>query len=129
MINMIRELSDIIEKNSETIPFASYLSKFGKGLYVCLEHPERPGMSLADRDFGDLDSGPVILGVGTSASGFALAATKRMGEEHIASGLEQFAIIMGNPTWIENRLYYVNMFHPVGQAVILFGKTMEDRPR
>lgn len=121
---MIRELPQLIAADKQTAPYAALAGSFGKGLSACLEHPDRPGITDAERNKASSDSGPVFLGAGTSASGFALAAANKAGDAETATGLEKFAVKLGKPTWIENRLYYINMFHPVGQAVVFFGKTL-----
>jgi len=70
----------------------------------------------------DIDSGPVVFGFGPSASGFAIAAAATMGDSDTAWRLLQATAIVGLPSWQRGELQYTLM-PPVGQAVILFGKT------
>jgi len=87
------------------------------GFAAVREFPE----GVVDRP--DIDSGPVILGLGPSASGFAIAAAATMGDTEIAWQLLKSATIVGAPSLTDAGLRYVNM-PPVGQAVILYGKTL-----
>jgi len=126
---LVRDLSRVIAERGEGYRFLEALEASCRGRYVCLEHPEREGMSEAERDLADGDSGPVVLGVGASASGFLIAAARRNGDERVARGAEELALTIGNPRWVDDRLYYRDMFHPVGQAVVLYGKSLGVLPR
>lgn len=70
----------------------------------------------------DVDSGPLILGAGPSASGFAIAAAAVNGDSTLAWQLLKASAIVGMPVFNEGELQYLSM-PIVGQAVILFGKT------
>jgi hypothetical protein len=70
----------------------------------------------------DVDSGPVIFGLGQSASGFALGAAGAMKDSSLLAALERSAVIVGNPSWHGNELVFEGM-PVVGQAVLLAGKT------
>jgi hypothetical protein len=80
---------------------------------------EFPEGSSAD---GDVDSGPLILGVGPSASGFAIAAAAVNGDEGTAWELLKASALVGLPLLHDGKLQYLAM-PTVGQAVILFGKS------
>lgn len=71
---------------------------------------------------GDIDSGPVILGAGPSASGFAIAAAAINGDKDVAWRLLKASAMVGMPVFHDGELQYASM-PTVGQAVILFGKT------
>jgi hypothetical protein len=71
---------------------------------------------------GDIDSGALMFGLGPSASGFAIAAAAVMGDEATARALLKAAALAGLPEMQSGELRYMTM-PPVGQAVILFGKT------
>jgi hypothetical protein len=71
---------------------------------------------------GDIDSGPVVLGLGPSASGFAIAAAAVMRDEPTAKALLKSMALVAFPELQSGELSYTVM-PPVGQAVILFGKT------
>lgn len=76
----------------------------------------------------DIDSGPVFFGLGPSASGFAIAAAAVMNDETTAVSLLKAAALAGIPKLRNGELNYTAM-PPVGQAVILFGKTELMRTR
>jgi hypothetical protein len=61
-----------------------------------------------------------MFGLGPSASGFAIAAAAVMGDE-ATGALLKAAALAGLPEMQSGELRYMTM--PVGQAVILFGKT------
>jgi hypothetical protein len=71
---------------------------------------------------GDIDSGPLVFGLGPSASGFAIAAAAAMQDKATAGALLKAAVVAGLPEFRSTELAYTLM-PPVGQAVILFGKT------
>jgi len=70
----------------------------------------------------DVDSGPLFLGIGPSASGFAIAASAVMGDDETAESLLKSLALAALPELRSGELRYTSM-PPVGQAVILFGKT------
>ncbi len=86
------------------------------GVAAAREYPEGVAAS------GDIDSGPLILGLGPSASGFAIAAAAVMGDSATTQALLKAAVVAGLPEIRSGELVYTTM-PPVGQAVILFGKT------
>ena len=87
------------------------------GLAAAREFPE----GLEGRP--DVDSGPVLFGLGPSASGFAIAAAAIMGDAETARQLLKASVLVGMPALRRGELEYTIM-PPVGQAVILFGKTL-----
>lgn len=119
--HMICRLFDVVSRNAEAIPMGQVLAYLVGPYRVCLENPHGKGTA---GDVGDTDSGPVVFGVGTSATGFAIGTAYRMGDREIAESIESLALIFGDPVWQGDRLYYRNMFHPVGQAIVLYGKTL-----
>ena len=94
------------------------------------KHLIRPVLGLAAvREFPegvkenpDVDSGPVLFGFGPSASGFGIAAAAINGDEATAWQLAKASAVVGGPVLNNGELRYT-MMPPVGQAVILFGKT------
>ncbi len=70
----------------------------------------------------DIDSGPVVFGLGPSASGFGIGAAAMMQDHRTVSELLHSLSIIGLPTMDSDGLRYQSM-PMVGQAVILFGKT------
>ena len=71
----------------------------------------------------DVDSGPLVFGMGPSASGFAVAASATMGERELAANLARAAGVVGMPVMGEGKLTYALM-PAVGQGVILYGKSL-----
>ena len=63
-----------------------------------------------------------MLGFGPSASGFAIAAAAVNGDKALAEALLRSVALVGLPEWKGDALSYAAM-PPVGQAVILFGKS------
>jgi len=109
--------------------------EFAAGQYaLARRHLFRPVLGLlAVREFpegvpetADVDSGPVVLGLGPSASGFGIAAAAINGDTQSAWQLAKAATIVGAPEFNDGELRYALM-PAVGQAVILFGKTLLTR--
>lgn len=71
----------------------------------------------------DIDSGRVLFGLGTAASGFGIGASAVMEDWEMTRRLLRASMLAGRPIWSDGELQYAAM-PPVGQAVILFGKTM-----
>jgi hypothetical protein len=71
----------------------------------------------------DVDSGPVVVGLGPSASGFAIAAAGSMGDADTAWQLIKSSAFAGGPVFNGGELRY-SIMPPVGQAVIFYGKTI-----
>jgi hypothetical protein len=86
------------------------------GLLAVREFPE------GVKETPDVDSGPVLFGLGPSASGFAIAAAAINGDGAAAWQLAKASAMVGAPIFKNDELRYALM-PPVGQAVILFGKT------
>lgn len=70
----------------------------------------------------DVDSGQVVFGLGTAASGFGIAAAAVMGDEEMTRQLLKSSALIGLPVLRGGELSY-SVMPPVGQAVVLFGKT------
>jgi hypothetical protein len=70
----------------------------------------------------DIDSGPLVMGFGPSASGFAIAATATMDDAEAGGQLLRSLFLLGLEVREGDKLYYREM-PEVGQAVILFGRT------
>ena len=63
---------------------------------------------------GDVDSGPVVLGVGVSATGFALAAMRALGDEDAFTALYRTVALFGLPSGGR-----FAMGGPIGNALLL----------
>ncbi len=103
-----------------------YLIRDGLGFAAVREFPE--GVEPEP----DVASGPIFLGVGLSASGFAIPAAALQQDRETAWALLKASALVGGPSLQDGELHYSAM-PPVGQAVVLFGKTLlrapEDAPR
>jgi len=93
-----------------------HLVRTAVGLAAVREFPE--GASGE----GDVDSGPVLFGLGPSASGFAVAAAAVMDDRETVEQLLRASVLAGAPVYAGGELRYT-MMPTVGQTVILFGKT------
>ncbi len=71
----------------------------------------------------DVDSGPIVLGIGAGANGFALAAARAMGDERAFASLVLSAELLGAPvTWRGAKRYLLGSM-PIADAMIAWGKT------
>jgi len=85
---------------------------------------------------GDVDSGPLLLGVSASASTVTLAAARAVGDTELASDLDREAELLGLPMrWGDERRYALGLL-PVGDAFLAWARTrppgppaQADRPR
>lgn len=76
---------------------------------------ERP---RADPGAGDIDSGPVILGYGVSASGFAMGPARSFGDRERYAGLYATAELFGAPQRSERHGHRHLTGGPLGDAVL-----------
>lgn len=53
---------------------------------------------------GDIDSGPIVAGLGVSSTGFAIGAARAAGAFELAAGLERTATLVGRPAVSEGAL-------------------------
>jgi hypothetical protein len=67
---------------------------------------------------GDIDSGPVLLGVGVSATGFALAAARLHGDDALFAQLYRTAALFGVPLGDSNSRHFMSG-GPLGNAILL----------
>lgn len=72
---------------------------------------------------GDVDSGPILLGLGPFASGSAIAAAAVMDDCETANQLARASVLAGAPVLKNGELQYT-LIPTVGQSVILWGKTL-----
>ncbi len=91
-----------------------YRSLLGMG--AMMEFP------VSENGHADIDSGPVVFGLGPSASGFGIGAAAVMQDRRTVDELLRSLSFIGLPTMEGKELRYASM-PMVGQAVILFGKT------
>lgn len=67
---------------------------------------------------GDIDSGPVVLGVSVSATGFALSAARRQGNRERFAALFRTAALFGAPVSRDDRTRML-AGGPLGNAILL----------
>jgi hypothetical protein len=67
---------------------------------------------------GDIDSGPVILGVSVAATGFALAAARAHGHEDAFTRIYRTTELFGAPRASDDRLRFLTG-GPIGNALLL----------
>ena len=67
---------------------------------------------------GDIDSGPIILGFGFSATGFSIAAAQAFRDERLFGRLYSSAILAGAPSRPDGRLDFLTA-GPLGNAILL----------
>jgi hypothetical protein len=67
---------------------------------------------------GDVDSGPVVLGVSVSATGFALASARRVGDADAFTALYRTVDLFGLPLRDGDRLRFATG-GPIGNALLL----------
>lgn len=73
---------------------------------------------------GDVDSGPLILGVSLSASAVGLGAAHRHGQDELAERLSRQADLVGLPfTWRGERRYAAGTL-PVGDAFLAWSRSL-----
>ncbi|GJJ18060.1 hypothetical protein [Mycolicibacterium mageritense] len=79
---------------------------------------------------GDVDSGPLILGVSLSASAVGLAAARANGDRALAGRLTRQVDLLGVPMGLRTTRYVFGVL-PVGDAFIAWARTVpeSDRPR
>ncbi|MFW6597699.1 hypothetical protein ACQBAU_02715 [Propionibacteriaceae bacterium Y2011] len=86
------------------------------GLVGIREYP------IGESGAGDVDSGPLVLGVSLSASAVALAAARRNGDAVLADGLAAEQEVFGVSTPIPDRHYALGLV-PIGEAFIAFANS------
>lgn len=67
---------------------------------------------------GDIDSGPIVAGFGVSATGFALGAARRHGDDGAARGLFATAWVFGRPVDTPSGVRFT-AGGPLGDAILL----------
>jgi hypothetical protein len=77
---------------------------------------------------GDVDSGPLLLGVSASASTVTLAAARTVGDTELAEDLDREAELFGLPLqWAGQRRYALGLL-PVGDAFLAWARTRPTGP-
>lgn len=72
---------------------------------------------------GDVDSGPLVLGVSASASAVTLAAARRVGDVDLAAALDREAELLGLPLSLGQERSYAAGQLPVGDAFVAFSRS------
>lgn len=76
---------------------------------------------------GDIDSGPVVLGVGVSPTGFSIAAARRLDDPAWHARLVATATLFGAPVASAGRLQFVSG-GPIGDAIMFAMLTAPAHP-
>jgi hypothetical protein len=76
---------------------------------------------------GDLDSGPLVLGISPAATGFTLCAHKLYGSPAAFSRTFRVLELLGAPKEVNHRKYY-RRGNAMGDAVLLYAKVAQPRP-
>jgi hypothetical protein len=79
---------------------------------------EYPAAGPAGERTGDVDSGPVLLGIGVSATGFALAPVRTFGDEPTFTALYRTVDLFGLPALDGDRRRFA-IGGPIGNAILL----------
>lgn len=87
------------------------------GLVGVREHPH--GVAGG----GDVDSGPLVLGVSASASAVTLAAARANGDDRLAASLDREAELLGLPVQLGGQRRYALGVVPVGDAFLAWART------
>lgn len=77
---------------------------------------------------GDVDSGPLIMGVSASASAVALAAARRHGDLRLATALDREADLLGVPLPLPGGRGHAFGLLPVGDAFLAWARSTELGP-
>ena len=118
--SMILAFEPDYDPDQAAADYTAFVSTFvtrRAGLVGVLEYPrDRPGT-------GDVDSGPLVLGVSASSSVVTLAAARRNGDRRLARTLEGEAEFLGMPvTWRGGRRYAAGLI-PVGDAFLAWARS------
>jgi hypothetical protein len=70
---------------------------------------------------GDLDSGPIILGVGVAATGLGLGASRLFGDESTYTTIRRSALVFGLPAWWPWNGYWAAPL--LGEAILFDGRS------
>lgn len=113
---------DPASASSEWEAFRTHLMTRELGLVGVREYPrDVPGQA------GDVDSGPLVLGVSLSASATTLAAARRNGDLRVAAALDHEAEVFGVPFGAKERRFALGLM-PVGDAFVAWARSVEVRP-
>lgn len=93
---------------------------------------ERPEAHPPIFEAGDVDSGPLILGISLSASAVAIGTAEANGDRHLSTALRHAADVVGVPVGLSDKRYLLGAV-PIADAFLLWAKTTrgtgEDVPR
>ncbi|MFV0450663.1 MAG: hypothetical protein ACK5LS_00220 [Propioniciclava sp.] len=92
------------------------------GLVGVREYPR------GDQRSGDIDSGPLILGVSASASAVTLGAARRAGALDLARGLDAEAEVLGLGWDTATHRRYAGGLMPIGDAFLAWSRTQPLAP-
>ncbi len=109
---------DLTDSRDDWARFVDLFVTREAGLLGVREHPR--GSTGA----GDVDSGPLVLGVSVSASAVGLAAARANGDLALAEALDREAEMLGVPwEWNGSRSYAFGLL-PVGDAFLAWARSV-----
>ena len=97
----------------------NFIVKLPFSIYACREYSKGCDGS------GDIDSGPVVMGLSTSGTGFILSSAHLYKDVEIYNGILKIAEIIGQSYSCENQRHYL-LSPLVGDAIMLAMKTSCD---
>ena len=113
-------IGKVLDGRPDTTSWSAFHREFvvrELGLVGVREYPR------GTRGAGDVDSGPLLLGVSASASTVTLAAARAVGDVALAEDLSRQAELLGLPTsWGGQRRYALGAV-PVGDAFLAWART------
>jgi hypothetical protein len=119
-LHFLRDIDPEFSKEQYALA-KKHLVREALGLAAVREFPE------GSKETSDIDSGPVVLGLGPSASGFAIGASVVMEDWSTNRSLLEASVVVGMPVFQKGEIHYLAM-PIVGQAIVFFGKTLTLHP-
>lgn len=93
----------------------------------------RAGTAVGVREYpqgasgsGDVDSGPLVLGMSASASVLTLGGARRAGDRALALDLDREAELAGLPLQVRDQRRYLGGSLPVGDAFLAFARAQDE---
>ncbi len=75
---------------------------------------------------GDVDSGPLVLGMSASATVLSLGGARRAGDRDLAADLDREAELAGLPLQVFDQRRYLGGALPVGDAFLAFARAQDE---
>ena len=118
MIRFIREIDPAVAAAQYDVFERVFATRFAGLLPAVREYPR------GTRGTGDVDSGPVVLGVSAPASVVGIAAARMVGREAAAADLRASPEVLGFPVQWGGRRSYAFGVLPVGEAFLAWASVV-----